>query len=58
MVESQIRTNDVTDVRVQEAVQEVPRERFVPAAKQPLAYADSTVELVAGRTLRLPAHSG
>jgi len=54
MVESQVRTNDVTDVRVQEAVQEVPRERFVPAAKQALAYADSTVELVAGRFLLDP----
>jgi len=54
MVESQVRTNDVTDVRVQEAMREVPRERFVPTPKRPLAYADAIVEIAPGRFLLDP----
>jgi protein-L-isoaspartate(D-aspartate) O-methyltransferase len=54
MVESQVRTNDVTDVRIQEAMREIPRERFVPSAKQAVAYADTIVEIVPGRFLLDP----
>jgi protein-L-isoaspartate(D-aspartate) O-methyltransferase len=54
MVESQVRTNDVTDVRIQEAMRQVPRERFVPAARQAMAYADAVVEVVPGRFLLDP----
>jgi len=54
MVESQVRPNDVPDTRLQAAMREVPRERFVPAAKRALAYADSTVEVVPGRHLLDP----
>lgn len=54
MVESQVRTNDVTDVRVQKALREVPRERFVPANKRGIAYADATIEVVPGRFLLDP----
>jgi protein-L-isoaspartate(D-aspartate) O-methyltransferase len=54
MVESQVRTSDVTDVRIQEAMRGLPRERFVPAAKQALAYADAVVEVVPGRFLLDP----
>ena len=54
MVESQVRTSDVLDVRIQEAMRTIPRERFVPAAKQALAYADSVVEVVPGRFLLDP----
>jgi protein-L-isoaspartate(D-aspartate) O-methyltransferase len=54
MVESQVRTNDVTDLRVQQALREVPRERFVPAAKRGIAYADAPIELVPGRFLLDP----
>jgi protein-L-isoaspartate(D-aspartate) O-methyltransferase len=54
MVESQVRTNDVTDVRIHEAMREVPRERFVPATKRPIAYADGAVEVVANRYLLEP----
>lgn len=43
MVDSQIRINDVTDLRVLAAFGEVPRERFVPADKQALAYADQDI---------------
>jgi protein-L-isoaspartate(D-aspartate) O-methyltransferase len=54
MVDSQVRTNDVTDVRIQEAMREVPRERFVPSSKQAVAYADTPVEIVSGRFLLDP----
>jgi protein-L-isoaspartate(D-aspartate) O-methyltransferase len=54
MVESQVRANDVTDVRVQEALRAVPRERFVPAAKRAIAYVDAPLELVPGRFLLEP----
>lgn len=54
MVESQVRTNDVTDVRVQQALRDVPRERFVPATKRGIAYADSAIEVVPGRHLLDP----
>jgi protein-L-isoaspartate(D-aspartate) O-methyltransferase len=54
MVESQVRANDVTDIRVHEAMRDVPRERFVPAAKRGIAYADSAVEVVANRYLLEP----
>ena len=41
MVESQVRTNDVTDVRVQDAMRVIARETLVPAGKAYLAYADA-----------------
>ncbi|GGF55668.1 protein-L-isoaspartate O-methyltransferase [Azorhizobium oxalatiphilum] len=40
MVDSQVRANDVTDLRIVAAMQEIPRERFVPAAMKSLAYID------------------
>jgi len=40
MVEGQVRTYDVTDLRVLAALLEIPRENFVPAEQQPLAYVD------------------
>lgn len=54
MVESQVRTADVTDLAVQDAMREVPRERFVPAAKRGLAYMDGNVEVARGRYLLDP----
>jgi len=54
MVESQVRTNDVTDIRIHAAMREVPREVFVPAAKRPVAYADAAIEVVRGRYLEEP----
>jgi protein-L-isoaspartate(D-aspartate) O-methyltransferase len=54
MVESQVRTNDVTDRRIQEAMKETPRERFVPAGKRAIAYADTAVEVAPGRFLLDP----
>ncbi|MEL4374064.1 protein-L-isoaspartate O-methyltransferase family protein [Brucella cytisi] len=40
MVDNQIRTTDVTDLAVIDAFLTVPREAFVPAARQVLAYID------------------
>ena len=54
MVENQIRTNKVTDRRVLDALEEVPRERFVPDALKGIAYLDGDIELGAGRRLLEP----
>jgi len=40
MVDGQVRTADVTDLRIIAAMQEVPRERFVPPQAAGLAYLD------------------
>jgi protein-L-isoaspartate(D-aspartate) O-methyltransferase len=47
MVESQVRTSDVTDQRVIRAMLEVPREQFVPAEQAPVAYMDDPVPVTA-----------
>jgi protein-L-isoaspartate(D-aspartate) O-methyltransferase len=55
MVDCQIRTSDVTDLRVIAAFLEVARERFVPAARQAIAYLDRDVPVNdAGRALLKP----
>ena len=56
MVDSQVRTADVTDVRIIAAMRELPRERFVPAKARSLAYADMDVEAAPGRTLMRPRY--
>jgi len=43
MVDGQVRTADVTDLRIIGAMQEIPRERFVPAAEAGIAYLDLDV---------------
>ena len=58
MVASQLRTNAVSDNRVIAAMAEVPRERFVPADRAAIAYADIQVPLCAGRTLNPPMALG
>ncbi len=40
MVDSQVRTTDVTEPRLIEAMFDIPREAFVPARMKPLAYID------------------
>ena len=54
MVESQVRTNDVTDTRIHAAMREVPRELFVPSAKRAVAYAEAAIEIIRGRYLLEP----
>jgi protein-L-isoaspartate(D-aspartate) O-methyltransferase len=45
MIESQIRPNGITDARIIAAMAEIPREAFVPADKQALAYMDDDLPL-------------
>lgn len=54
MVASQLRTTGVNDPAVIAAMSEVPRERFVPAGRRALAYADASVPLGDGRVLNPP----
>lgn len=54
MVESQIRTSDVTDLEVLGAFRAVAREDFVPKAQHALAYGDAHVDLGGGRTMIRP----
>lgn len=54
MVESQIRTNKVTDLQVVEAFEAMPRERFVADALQGIAYVDEDLEVAPGRYLMEP----
>ncbi len=54
MVESQVRTNDVTDVDIADAMRAIPRERFVRPDRAHLAYAETPVEYAPGRRLLEP----
>jgi protein-L-isoaspartate(D-aspartate) O-methyltransferase len=54
MVESQVRTNDVTDVRIHDAMRRIARETYAPPGKAYLAYADSEIEHAPGRWLLKP----
>jgi protein-L-isoaspartate(D-aspartate) O-methyltransferase len=54
MVESQVRTNDVTDVRIHDAMRAIAREDFTPTGRGYLAYADAEVEYAPGRWLLKP----
>jgi protein-L-isoaspartate(D-aspartate) O-methyltransferase len=54
MVESQVRTNDVTDVEIQRAMRRVARERFCAPDRAFAAYADALPEIVPGRYLMNP----
>jgi protein-L-isoaspartate(D-aspartate) O-methyltransferase len=54
MVESQIRTADVTDLALTDAIRVAPRESVLPPAKAHAAYADIVVEYAPGRFLLKP----
>lgn len=54
MVESQIRTNKVTDQRIVAAFEAAPRELFVDEAKRGIAYIDEDLEVAPGRYLMEP----
>ena len=53
MVDGQVRTADVTDLRIISAMLEIPRERFVPAASADLAYLDLDLPVGDGPSRRL-----
>lgn len=54
MVESQVRTADVTDLTITDAFRAVARESLLPASKAHAAYADAEVEYAPGRYLMRP----
>ena len=53
MVDGQVRTADVTDLRILSAMQEIPRERFVPPASADIAYLDFDLPVGEGGSRRL-----
>ncbi len=54
MVESQIRTNKVTDPHLLDAFETIPRERFVPEPLRGIAYVDEDVALGGQRFVMEP----
>ena len=54
MVDGQVRTADVTDPDLIDAMLAVPRERFVPASAAGQAYVDTDLPLGGGRALLKP----
>lgn len=58
MVDQQIRTWEVLDPRVLEALYAVPREAFVPEAYRELAYADSPLPIGLGQYMLAPYIQG
>ncbi len=54
MVESQVRTWDVTDPRVLELVARAPREDYVPAQYRSLAFVDMALPLGHGQVMMAP----
>jgi protein-L-isoaspartate(D-aspartate) O-methyltransferase len=54
MIENQIRANKVTDQRILDAFDVVPRERFVPKTLEGIAYADEDLHVGGGRHLIEP----
>lgn len=54
MVSSQLRTNNVSDLRIVSAMEAVARENFVPAERASLAYVDLPIPLGNSRFLNAP----
>jgi protein-L-isoaspartate(D-aspartate) O-methyltransferase len=48
MVDCQVRPSDVTDIRIIDAMLDVPREAFVPKDQRPLAYLDLDLDVSDG----------
>jgi protein-L-isoaspartate(D-aspartate) O-methyltransferase len=58
MVDQQIRTWEVLDPRVLEAIAAVPREAFVPAAYHELAFTDGPLPIGCGQSMLAPKIQG
>jgi protein-L-isoaspartate(D-aspartate) O-methyltransferase len=54
MVECQVRPNQVTDLRLLDALSDIPREAFVPKSRQGVAYVDEAVAIGDGRYVMEP----
>ena len=55
MVDGQLRTTDVTNPDILDAMLAVPRETFVDEKRRPLAYIDEDIEIAASRYLMEPS---
>src|SRR5262245_49644713 len=55
MVDGQLRTTDVTDPAILEAMGALPREMFVDEKRRPLAYLDEDLLVAPGRYLMEPS---
>jgi protein-L-isoaspartate(D-aspartate) O-methyltransferase len=53
-IDEQLVSRGVRDRRVLDAIRRVPRERFVPAVSQPLAYTDCALPIGSGQTISQP----
>ena len=53
MVDGQVRTADVTDHRILDAMLALPREEIVPAAKRALAYLDLDLDVTRAARFRV-----
>ncbi len=58
MIEQQVRAWDVLDLKVLDALQQVPREEYVPVAYRELAFADTCVPIGRGQTMLAPKVEG
>ncbi|MDQ2981361.1 MAG: protein-L-isoaspartate(D-aspartate) O-methyltransferase [Actinomycetota bacterium] len=54
MVDDQLRARDIVDERVLDAMQNVPRELFVPEGERNRAYADAALPIGQGQTISQP----
>jgi protein-L-isoaspartate(D-aspartate) O-methyltransferase len=54
MVEEQLRGRDIVDARVLDAMEQVPRELFVPNGERHRAYADAALPIGHGQTISQP----
>jgi protein-L-isoaspartate(D-aspartate) O-methyltransferase len=54
MVADQLRGRDIVDERVLDAMERVPRERFVPESERRRAYADAALPIGEGQTISQP----
>jgi protein-L-isoaspartate(D-aspartate) O-methyltransferase len=52
MVDCQVRPSDVTDIRIIDAMLDVPREAFVPQNQRPLAYLDLDLDVSDGASAK------
>jgi len=52
MVDGQVRTSDVTDSRILDAMFALPREEFVPESKRALAYLDLDLDVTEGGAVK------
>ena len=58
MIEQQVRAWEVLDLKVLEALEQVPREEFVPARYRELAFADTSVPIGHGQVMLAPKVEG